>query len=209
MESKLALLSTTVPLLVLCAALSSCQSPPVDTAPSITFTKIPPASEGGRERVDTIAGRVRNARPGQHIVIYARSGPWWVQPWPDRPLIPIQADSTWSTETHFGFEYAALLVEPDYHPLPTMDVAPSQGGSVALVTIVKGSGTPQFAPAGSLKFSGYDWGVRMIESDKGGMSNLYDPTNAWTDTSGALHMQITRKSGKWSCAEIFLNRSLG
>jgi len=178
-------------------------------APSIEFTHIPPAAQGGRERVDTISGRVRNARPKQQIVIYAHSGPWWVQPWPEHPFIPIKADSTWSTETHLGFEYAALLVGPDYHPLPELDVAPTQGSSVALVTIVKGVGTPQFAPTGSLKFSGYDWGVRMIESDKGGTDNLYDPENAWTDASGALHMQIKKKAGRWSCAEIYLNRSLG
>jgi hypothetical protein len=108
-----------------------------------------------------------------------------------------------------GFEYAALLVERDYQPMSTIDAAPTQGGPVALVTIVKGSGTPQFAPSGSLKFSGYDWRVRMIESDKGGMSNLYDPQNASVDASGALHMQIVKKSGKWSCAELFLDHSLG
>jgi hypothetical protein len=196
-------------LLVLCIALNSCQSHKTNSAPSIEFTHIPPAAQGGRERIDTISGRVRNARPKQQIVIYAHSGPWWVQPWPDHPFIPIKADSTWSTETHMGFEYAALLVEPDYHPLPELDVAPTQGGPVALVTIVKGVGTPQFAPTGSLRFSGYDWGVRMIESDKGGTDNLYDAENAWTDASGALHMQIKNKSGRWSCAEIYLNRGLG
>lgn len=190
-------------------ALQGCHSQKSGGGPSIEFTKIPPAAQGGRERIDTIAGRVRNARPGQQIVIYAHSGPWWVQPWPDRALIPIQPDSTFSTETHLGFEYAALLVDPEYHPLPTVDVAPTQGGLVALVTIVKGTGTPQFAPVGSLKFSGYDWSVRTIASDKGGTNNLYDPENAWTDTSGALHLQIKRKSGRWSCAEIFLNDSLG
>jgi hypothetical protein len=189
--------------------LSGCHSQQSRHEPSIEFSKIPPAAQGGRERVDTISGRVRNARPKQQIVIYAHSGQWWVQPWPDHPFIPIKADSTWSTETHLGFEYAALLVEPDYHPLPTMDVAPTQGPSVALVTIVKGVGPPQTAPTGSLKFSGYDWAVRTIASDKGGMNNLYDSENAWTDASGALHMQIKKKSGMWSCAEIFLNRSLG
>jgi hypothetical protein len=194
--------------LAFCLALIGCRTPSADTRPSIEFTHIPPAAQGGRERVDTISGRVRNARPKQQIVIYAHSGQWWVQPWPDHPFIPIKADSTWSTETHLGFEYAALLVAPDYHPLPMMDVAPTQGGSVALVTIVKGVGPPQLAPTGSLKFSGYDWGVRMIASDKGGTNNLYDPENAWTDASGALHMQIKKKSGSWSCAEIFLNRSL-
>jgi hypothetical protein len=50
--------------------------------PSIEFTRIPPAAQGSRERVDTIAGRVRNAHPGQQIVIYAHSGTWRVQPWP-------------------------------------------------------------------------------------------------------------------------------
>src|SRR5216684_2021648 len=186
-----------------------CHSQKNSASPSIEFTHIPPAAQGGKERVDTISGRVRNAGPKQQIVIYAHSGQWWVQPEPDRPFIPIKADSTWSTETHLGFEYAALLVDPDYHALPEMDVAPNQGGSIALVTIVKGVGTPQFAPTGSLKFSGYDWDVRMTESDKGGTNNLYDPENARTDATGALHMQIKKKSGSWSCAEIFLNRSLG
>jgi hypothetical protein len=196
-------------LLVLCIALNSCHSHRANSRPSIEFTHIPPAAQGGPARVDTISGRVRNARPKQLVVIYAHSGPWWVQLSPDHPFIPIKADSTWSTETHLGFEYAALLVDPDYHPLPEMDAAPIQGGSVALVTIVKGVGAPQFAPTGSLKFSGYDWGVRLIESDKGGTNNLYDAGNAWTDASGALHMEIKKKSGRWSCAEIFLSRSPG
>ena len=179
-----------------------CHSQKSSAGPSIEFTQIASAAQGGRERVDTISGRVRNARPKQQIVIHAHAGSWWLQPWPDKP-------STWSTETHLGFAYASLLAEPDYHPLPMTDVTPTQGGSVALVTIVKSVRTPQFAPARSLKFSGYDWGVRMISSDKGGTNNLYDPEYARTDTSGALHMQIRKKSDRWSCAEIFLNRSLG
>ena len=159
--------------------------------------------------MDTISGRVVGARPGQQIVIYARSGPWWVQPWPDRPLIPVRADSTWSTETHLGFEYAALLVDHDYHPPPTIDVAPTQGGSVALVKIVKGLGEPQFAPTKPLHFSGYDWKVRTIESDRGGMNNLYSGDNAWVDSEGALHLRIAKQQDQWSCAEVVLDRSLG
>jgi hypothetical protein len=190
-------------------ALVACRSEKPQETPSITFTKIPPAAEGGREKVDTIAGRVKNARPGQQIVIYARSGPWWVQPWPDHALIPIRADSTWKTETHLGFEYAALLVDADYHPLPTMDVAPTSGGTVSFVKVVKGTGTPTLAPTKPLRFSGYDWDVRTIASDRGGLNNLYDPDNAWTDANGALHLQIKRKDGRWRCAEMVLNRSFG
>ncbi len=194
--------------LVFCIVLGGCKARR-GNAPSIEFTKIPPAAQGGRERVDTIAGRVSGARADQKIVVYARSGPWWVQPWPDKALIPIQSDSTWGTSTHLGFEYAAMLVEPGYHPPPTMDVAPSQGGSVVTVAIVKGAGEIQLAPTKPIHFSGYDWKVRTIASDRGGLNNLYDPDNAWTDASGALHLSIKKKEGKWSCVQMDLTRSLG
>ena len=203
------LLSPQALLLLSCIALNGCGPRQTNSDPSIEFSKIPPAAQGGRERVDSIAGRVTGFRPGQQIVIYARSGTWWVQPWPDRPFIAIQTDSTWSTETHLGFEYAALLVEPDYQPPPTMDVTPSQGGSVVSVKIVKGTGTPTFAPTKSLHFSGYDWRVRTIASDRGGTNNLYSGDNAWTDSSGALHLRITKQGGRWSCAQVDLDHSLG
>lgn len=65
----------------------ACHSRLLSARPKIEFTKIPPAAQGGRERVDAIAGRVIGARPGQQIVIYARSGPWRVQPWPGGLLL--------------------------------------------------------------------------------------------------------------------------
>src|SRR5262249_1553810 len=118
-------------------------------------------------------------------------------------------DSTWSTSTHLGFEYAALLVDPGFRPPPTMDVAPTQGGLVAALEIVKGIGMPQLAPTKPLRFSGYDWKVRTIASDRGGMNNLYDADNAWTDAAGVLHLRIRKQADRWSCAEVFLTRSLG
>jgi len=81
------------PVLFACI-LPACRSTKPRQSPTIELSKIPPAAQGGRERVDTISGRVTGAHPGQRIVVYARSGPWWVQPWPDKPFIPIQADST-------------------------------------------------------------------------------------------------------------------
>jgi hypothetical protein len=193
----------------LSVSVSGCRAHKRSAVPVIEFTKIPPAAQGGRERVDTIAGRVTGARAGQQIVIYARSGPWWVQPWPDKPFIPIQPDSTWSTPTHLGFEYAAMLVDPSYKPTSTMDVAPSQGDAVAAVTIVKGVGPPQLAPTKEISFSGYDWTVRTIAGDRGGLNNLYEGDNAWTDASGALHLRINKKNGRWACSEVELTRSLG
>jgi hypothetical protein len=90
-----------------------------------------------------------------------------------------------------------------------MDVAPTQGGPVALVKVVKGVGEPQLAPTKPLHFSGYDWKVRTISSDRGGMNNLYDGDNASLDSAGALHLRIFKKQDKWSCAEVVLDRSLG
>src|SRR5262249_39128289 len=119
----------------------ACSSGHRTQEPSIEFTKIPPAAQGGRERVDSIAGRGSGARARQRVVVYGKSAPWWVQPWPDQALLEIQADGTWSTPTHLGYEYAALLVDPDYRPPPTLDLPPASGGSVSGVRIAKGVGT--------------------------------------------------------------------
>jgi hypothetical protein len=196
-------------LVALCVILNGCKSQGRDATSSIEFTQVPPAAQGGDERVDTIAGRVHGVHSGQRMVIYAHSGPWWIQPDPDHPFVSIQSDSTWSTPTHPGLEYAALLVEPGYRPPFTLDVTPTPGGPVASVAIVKGNGPPTFAPTKPLKFSGYDWAVRTVPSNRGGSENLYDPDNAWTDANGALHLRITRRSGSWYCAQLALYRSLG
>ena len=203
------LVTTPAFLLFLWVLAGGCMSRKDHSGPSIEFTKIPPAAQGGRERVDTITGRVTGWHPGQRMVVYAKSGPWWVQPWPDKPLIPIQTDSTWSTSTHLGFEYAALLVEPSYQPPPTMDVDPTQGGAVVKVAIVNGVGSLPPSPTKLLNFSGYDWKVRMVSADRGGLNNLYDADNAVTDADGSLHLKITKKSGRWTCAQLVLTRSLG
>jgi hypothetical protein len=196
-------------LVFLCLFLSACHSAQGKLEPSIEFSRVPPAAQGGRDRVDTISGRVIGARPGQRIVVYAKSGPWWVQPWPDQPFLTIQPDSTWSTSTHLGYEYAALLVDPGYQPPPTMDVTPTPGGSVVLASIVKGVGTLAALPTVPLRFSGYDWNVWTTDAVRGGVNNLYDADNVFTDADGALHMRISKKPKGWTCAHIILTRSLG
>jgi hypothetical protein len=201
--------STATLVVLLVVLLGGCRSQKSSPGPAIEFTKIPPAAQGGRERTDVISGRVVGAGPNQRIVVYAKSGPWWIQPWPEKPFISIQPDHTWSTPTHLGFEYAALLVDAGYEPPPTMDVAPTPGGSVAMVQTVKGVGAIQLAPTKPIKFSGYDWNIRTIASDRGGLNNFYDADNAWVDASGALHLRIKQRADRWACAEVELSRSLG
>jgi signal transduction histidine kinase len=107
--------------------------------PSIEFSRVPPADEGGAKRVFDIEGRVIGARPGQQIVLYARSGAWYVQPFTEQPFTIIQSDATWKNSTHLGTEYAALLVRPEYRPPTVTDVLPEQGGAIVAVAVVKGN----------------------------------------------------------------------
>lgn len=110
--------------------------------PSIEFSRIPLAEVGGTVRLEDIEGRVVNSRPEYKIVVYARSGKWYVQPFADAPFTEIQADSTWKSPTHLGTEYAALLVTPEFMPPATTIDLPEKGENVTAVSIV--NGTPVF-----------------------------------------------------------------
>ncbi|HYP26589.1 MAG TPA: glycoside hydrolase family 16 protein [Blastocatellia bacterium] len=195
-------------LMALCILLSGCRLQTARVGPSIEFSKVPQAGEGGPDKLDTIEGRVTGARPGQQVVLFARSGVWWVQPVANEPFTIIQPDSTWKNSTHLGTEYAALLVEPGYRPPPTMEALPKEGGGVIAVATVEGE-KQERAGQKTLHFSGYEWEVRQLASDRAGTRNAFDPANAWTDERGFLHLRIARKSGEWTCAEVKLTRSLG
>lgn len=106
--------------------------------PSIEITTVPPEDAGGVIKLDTIRGRVNGARSDHVVVLYARSGSWYVQPYADQPLTKIAADSSWSSETHLGTEYAALLVEPGYVPATVTVDLPQKGNGVVAITIVDG-----------------------------------------------------------------------
>jgi len=106
--------------------------------PSIEITNIPPADKGGGRELDTIRGRVTGAQSNQRVVLYARSGAWYVQPYADQPFTNIGSNSTWSNETHLGTEYAALLVERDYEPAPLIINLPNAGNGVIAVAMVDG-----------------------------------------------------------------------
>ena len=177
-------------------------------APSIALTEVPEAAAGGEPRLAPIGGRVNGARPNQRVVLFARSGIWWVQPFVAKPFTEIGADGTWRTTTHLGLEYAALLVEPGYQPPPTTDALPAVGGMVVAVATHKGRGSYAPPPERVITFSGYEWEVRQTPSDRDG-ANEYDGRNAWVDEKGMLHLLLTQRDGRWTSAEIKLRRSLG
>jgi len=199
----------TIFILSFCLLIIGCHSPSTETLPKIEFTKIPPAGEGGPDKIETIAGRVNEAGNDQKIIIFAKSGAWWVQPLANQPYTDLQKDLTWQNSTHLGTEYAAALVEQDYKPPVKADSLPPVGNGVIAVSTVKGVESVNYAPK-LIRFSGYEWKVRSMSSDRGGVLNRYNEENAWTDEKGFLHLRISRNEDqKWNCAEISLTRSLG
>ena len=112
------------------------------SAPTIEFTLVPFTDKGGINTTGTIQGKVSGARQDQLIVLYAKSGAWYVQPFFDAPYTRLEADLTWKNSTHLGTEYAALLVEPGYVPPNITDALPQPGNGVVVVKIVPG--TPFF-----------------------------------------------------------------
>jgi hypothetical protein len=181
------------------------QAQPV--TPAIRFTEIPPAAAGGSDRTVRIAGHESGAAPGQRIVLYARSGHWWVQPLTIQPYTTLRADGAWENSTHLGTEYAALLVDDTFRPPDKTESLPKAGGPVVAVATVEGK-DQKIEPVKVLSFSGYEWQVRHVPSDRGGQ-NDYDPANAWTDADGLLHLRLAKRDGHWTSAEVILTRSLG
>ena len=128
--------------MLICLLFSGCGVFQNRSAPAIEFSLIPTAETGGTMRLAPVEGRVSGARADQRIVLYARSGNWYVQPFTDQPFTKIETDSSWRNTTHLGTEYAALLVEPDFTPPNETGVLPETGGAVVAIAIV--DGTPQF-----------------------------------------------------------------
>ena len=187
--------------------LAGCNRGPDSKGPSIQITKVPPADKGGPDTLDTIAGRVTGAKPGQRVVLFSKSGVWWVQPELKQPFTAIRADSTWTNSTHLGLEYAALLVDAAYQPPLSTETLPKAGEGVVAITVVPGDPKARSAHH-TVQFSGYEWIARAAPSDRGG-HNDYDPANVWTDESGAMHLRIGGQAPGWTCAEVRLTRHLG
>ena len=110
--------------------------------PSIEVTRIPDADVGGGPALQTITGRVTGAHAEDRVVLFARSGEWYVQPFIDQPYTKIEGDFTWSNSTHLGTEYAALLVRPTYVPPAVTSELPKVDENV--LGIVTVAGTPPF-----------------------------------------------------------------
>lgn len=88
--------------------------------------------------------------------------------------------------------------------LPSGGQAPGQGQPAPALRLEPGER--------AIEWSGLDWLVKDSKgSNMGPGPCVFDPgsDNAWVDTSGKLHLRITRKAGKARCAEVICRPSFG
>jgi hypothetical protein len=200
--------------------LTGCHSSPKNSAPAVAFSKVAPAYQEApyksdiTERdykTDTVDGSVTGARPGQRIIVYAKTdGRWGLCQQSYQPFVNIESNGRWKASVHLGLQYAALLVEPAYDPHEETESLPVVGNGVVALAVVNGEGpAPALPSPKTLNFSGYQWTTSAGPVFRAGSRNFFDPANAWTDESGALHLRISGSQGKWAAAELKLTRSLG
>jgi hypothetical protein len=107
----------------------------------IQITNVPTYEpKGGPDTRADIAGMASGKlAPGYSVVLYARaSDMWYIQP-TAYAAHAIRPDNTWTSWTHTGSSYAALLVRPGFEPVPRLDVLPKIGGYVVARDIVDGA----------------------------------------------------------------------
>jgi hypothetical protein len=110
--------------------------------PSIQITQIPPAHPGGPVEMFRIAGRVSGVLPeGYRVVLYAQADYWYIQPFNtgDLRFTDIESDGSFSTQTHGGMAYAALLVRDSFTdpPIKTGNL-PRKGKDVVAIHKIDG-----------------------------------------------------------------------
>jgi hypothetical protein len=106
----------------------------------------------------------------------------------------LKGESKFENSTHLGTEYAALLVADGYRPPETADNLPEKGRYVIAVASAKGEASRR-PVSRTLHFSGYEWEIRGLPSNRGGASNTYDPANAWTDEDGSAALAHRTRPG--------------
>jgi hypothetical protein len=215
-------LQRSLPVVVLLVyfVLTGCHSSSRNSAPTVAFSKIAAAYQESPYKTniterdyktDIIDGRATGARPGQRIVLYAKTdGRWGVCRQSGQPSTNIEADGRWKALVHLGIQYAALLVDPTYNPPEQTESLPIIGNGVVALVVANGEGTaPVFPSPKILNFSGYEWTASTGPIFHAGSRNFFDPANVWTDERGALHLRISGSPGEWTVAELKLTRSLG
>src|SRR3954452_4258515 len=148
--------TATVSVLLVYFVLTGCHSSPKNSAPTVAFSNVPAAQEShykidiiedGEYKRDITEGHATRARPGQRIVLYAKTdGRWGVCRQSGQPFTNIEADGRWKASVHLGIQYSALLVDPTYNPPEQTESLPLVGSGVVALAIINGEGLAPVLP---------------------------------------------------------------
>jgi hypothetical protein len=186
----------------LCLALTGCQPVGSTGAPSIAFTEVPAASEGGSEKLAPIGGRVTGARAGQKIVLFAKSGVVGVCH--DSPVHGHRRRLAGRTaSTRHRLRGAARRVRI---PSATTEPLPAAGGPIRR-RHDEGHGHLPAAAAQDADIQLQNG--RSVRRRATAAARTTDPANAWIDADGALHLKVAADGDSWTSAEVAMTRSLG
>ena len=118
--------TSTLSVLLVYMVLTGCDSSSRNSAPTIAFSKVAAAYQESPYKTDinesdyktdAVDGCVTGARPGQRLVLCAKTdGRWGLCQQTFQPFTNIESDGRWKASVHLGLQYAALLVDPTYDP---------------------------------------------------------------------------------------------
>lgn len=133
-----------------------------------------------------------------------------------QPTTTIRADGTWTCDIttggidHLATEIAAFLVPASFQPpvaIGTRDIPAEVRQSAVAEASASRASRSRFIP-----FSGYQWQVKTTRGVRSGPGPNYfsdEPGDVFVDSSGRLHLKVTRKDAQWHCAEVIGSQSLG
>lgn len=100
---------------------------------------------------------------------------------------------------------------PDKNTTPTVTIITTRPTITVTPTTSLYPASPSPPVLRTILFSGYSWWVKTNTSPAGPGPNLFSGStdNVRVDEQGRLHMKITKNKGRWECAEIVSNESLG
>src|SRR6266446_5585734 len=95
--------TATLSFLLIYLVLTGCRSSSRNSAPTVAFSKVAAAYQESDYKTAIIEGRATGARPGQRLVLYAKTdGRWGVCRQAGQPFTNIEADGRWKASVHLG-----------------------------------------------------------------------------------------------------------
>ncbi len=172
--------------------------------PQVVLTETPPDCCYG-QWAGSLHGTVSNVETDDVIVaVYAQTDIYYVQPFVG-VTVEVGCGGTFSSPTHGGARYAAVLARRSWQAPAQMSALPAVGGDV--LAVVRAPDAQR-----QITFAGSTWIVKATGDVPYGPGNNFwsDAADAvWVDGQGRLHLRITQRDGVWYSAEVFSQDYMG